>query len=569
MKHFFTLILFALVYSIPIKAQEIQEFSLIDDRPLRLLITPMPPPAPVRTMAEWEEVQAVLISWKNYPIIMKEIVRYSVEECRVVIFAQYPESVADYLVSEGISLDNVTILSDPFNSVWIRDYGPWTIYHNDVDSLMLVDWKYNRPFRVLDDQIPAVVAAHFDLPLYEAVEEPYRWVHAGGNHLRDGMGTNFSSTLVLDENEDKTEEELDEIANLFLGTDKYIKLPSLQYDSNHHVDMHMRLIDEETIIVGEYPSGVADGPQIEENLEYIQNEVVTYFGNEYRIIRIPMPPSEDGEYPDEDYIFRTYTNALFVNKTILVPVYGLPMDSLALDIYQTALPGYKVAGIDCTSMIDEYGAIHCITKLVGANEPLWIAHARLRDSEIELEEFPVEAIIKHKSGIAEAKLHYRLEGEESYNIIPMVLVDSVEAMWSAAIPMQTLGSVVEYYIYAQANNGKEQRRPMVAPEGFFRFRIGVLDSYKDHSFLPGLEVRLTPNPATDVVNLHFDSSIARELEIILGNAQGQQSFLQKQYLPQGESHIELPVSHLADGAYMFIFKEGQRHITQKLIITHQ
>ena len=568
MKHFITLIFLVLIYSIPINAQDIQELSLIDDCPSRSLIIPTPPPAPVRTMAEWEEVQAVLISWKNYPIILKDIVRYSVEECQVVIFAQYPESVTDYLMSEGISLDNVTILSDPFNSVWIRDYGPWTIYHNDVDSLMLVDWKYNRPFRVLDDQIPTVVATHFDLPLYEAVEDPYRWVHAGGNNLRDGMGTNFSSTLVLDENEDKTEEELDEIASLFLGADKYIKLPSLHYDSNHHVDMHMRLIDEETIIVGEYPPGVADGPQIEQNLEYLQNEVVTSFGNEYCIIRIPMPPSEEGEYPDEDYIFRTYTNALFVNKTILVPVYGLPMDSLALNIYQKALPGYKVVGIDCTSMIDEYGAIHCITKLVGVDEPLWIAHARLRDSEVEQDEFPVEAIIKHKSGIAEAQLHYRLEGEESYNTIGMVLTDSVEAIWSAAIPMQALGSVVEYYIYAQANDGKEQKRPMVAPEGFFRFRIGILDSYHDHSFLPGLQVRLTPNPATDVVNLQFDSSIGRELDIVLSNAQGKQTFLQKQYLPQGESQEQLPIGHLADGVYMIIFKEGQRHIAQKLIITH-
>jgi hypothetical protein len=30
--------------------------------------------------------------------------------------------------------------------------------------------------------------------------------------------------------------------------------------------MHMRVIDEETIVIGEYPEGVSDGPQIEANI---------------------------------------------------------------------------------------------------------------------------------------------------------------------------------------------------------------------------------------------------------------------------------------------------------------
>jgi hypothetical protein len=54
----------------------------------------------------------------------------------------------------------------------------------------------------------------------------------------------------------------------------------------------MRIIDEETIIIGEYPEGVSDGPQINANIEYLNEEVKTAFGHSYRIIRIPMPPDE-------------------------------------------------------------------------------------------------------------------------------------------------------------------------------------------------------------------------------------------------------------------------------------
>jgi hypothetical protein len=91
-------------------------------------------------------------------------------------------------------------------------------------------------------------------------------VHTGGNNLQNGTGILFSSNLVLDENPGKTEAEIDTIAKTFLGINQYVKFPTLPFDGIHHLDMHMRVIDEETIVIGEYPEGVSDGPQIEANI---------------------------------------------------------------------------------------------------------------------------------------------------------------------------------------------------------------------------------------------------------------------------------------------------------------
>jgi agmatine/peptidylarginine deiminase/PKD repeat protein len=434
-----------------------------------------PPPAPVRLMAEWEEVQALLVSWDySHSELLREIVRHGARECQVYIFAEQPDSVEALLAQGEVPMDNIEILSPPYNSIWIRDYGPWTIYHNDVDSLMIADWKYNRFFRPDDDKIPAYIAEHLGLPVYEAAEEPYRWVHTGGNNLQDGMGTIFASDLVLRENPDKTEAEIDELAQLFLGAERFIKFPELPYDGISHIDMHMRFIDEETVFFGEYPEGVADGPQIEANIEYLREEFLTPFGNTYNILRLPMPPDANGLYPDNGGDYRTYTNSLFINETVLVPTYEERYDTTALRIYREHLPGYNIVGIDCNGIIPQLGAIHCITKLVGANNPLWIAHPRLRDTEETEEDYDTYAIIKHRSGIAEAHLHYRSEGDSAYTAVPMVLEDSAAARWSAAIPAQSENTVVEYYISAQANSGKEQVRPLVAPEGYFRFKIDAL-----------------------------------------------------------------------------------------------
>lgn len=38
-----------------------------------------------------------------------------------------------------------------------------------------------------------------------------------------------------------------------MGIDRYIKMDELPYDGIHHIDMHMKLLDEETLLVGEYP----------------------------------------------------------------------------------------------------------------------------------------------------------------------------------------------------------------------------------------------------------------------------------------------------------------------------
>lgn len=435
---------------------------------------PMPPPGPVRIMAEWEETEALIITWAGFQPILREIVRAAVAECTVIIVAANPATVSNYLQNAGVPLDRVVILSKPFDSIWVRDYGPWAVYQNDVDSLMIVDWIYNRPSRRADDTIPRIIARQMDLPIYEAILPPYDWVHTGGNNLPDGMGTMFSSDLVLDENPGKTEAEIDQIAELYLGAERYIKFPKLPYDGIHHLDMHMVLIDEETIIVGEYPEGVADGPQIEENLDYLINEVPTPFGNPYRIIRIPMPPDASGRYPDAGGHYRTYTNSIFVNKTILVPTYEEQYDTTALRIYQEALPGYHVVGINCNSIIPSLGALHCITKLVGVRDPLWIAHARLRDTDDTEQDYAVNAIIKHRSGIAESTLYYRLAPDSNYTAVPMVLADSASAVWAAAIPAQAERSTIQYYIHAEANSGKEQVRPLVAPEGYFQFQVRAM-----------------------------------------------------------------------------------------------
>ena len=96
-------------------------------------------------MAEWEEIQALTIAWEGFTPILTEIVRNSVDECKVIIACDDQDEVESYLQMNGVETANVEYLEVPTNSIWMRDYGQNTIYKDDVDSLYLVDWIYNRP----------------------------------------------------------------------------------------------------------------------------------------------------------------------------------------------------------------------------------------------------------------------------------------------------------------------------------------------------------------------------------------------------------------------------------------
>ena len=229
-----------------------------------------PPATPVRTAAEWEEAEYLVVSWDpSFQNILRQIVAVGVTECKVIITTQDQPQVAAFLTSNGIDLTNVIFLNVPFNSIWTRDYSGNTVYSNDVGQRALVDWIYNRP-RPFDNVMPSAHAAQVGIPLYITDSGLNDLVNTGGNFMSDGLGTAFASELILEENAvgnpygvtPKTEAQIDNIMEEYMGINNYIKMPVLPFDGIHHIDMHMKLLDEETLLVSRYPDGVADGPRL-------------------------------------------------------------------------------------------------------------------------------------------------------------------------------------------------------------------------------------------------------------------------------------------------------------------
>lgn len=533
-----------------------------------------PPSLPVRTAAEWEEMQGYLVTWTSYPSMLREIVRHGKEQCRMYIVTNNAANVQTDLQNNGIDTVNVTFLNLPYNSVWSRDYAPTSIYYNNVDSVAMVDWIYNRLTRKKDDTVANGLAKHLGLTLYTTTANPYKMVNTGGNWMSDGMGTAFASKLILDDNmpsagfgTNLTETEIDTVMSRFHGIDRYIKMEKLPYDGIHHIDMHMKLLDEETLLVGEYPAGIADGPQIEANIQYVLSNFQTSFGSPYRVIRIPMP-SDAGQWPSGSGDYLTYTNASFINKTIIVPTYNIPTDSTALRIWREACPGYKVVGINSTSSIPASGALHCITHEIGVAEPLLIQHARLRDTYDQTNPYTATAIIQHRSGIQSATLYYTTDTTQPYTAVTMIPQGNPQSQWSAQIPAQSAGTEVFYYIHAQASNGKQQVRPIVAPQGFYNFKVLGTTSIGNVTSNNTVEIMNPfPNPSKGITCLPVETRDEQKIRITLSNLLGQNlETIADGQTSSGSNNYFLNTQHLSAGVYLLHYKIGEEATVKRLVV---
>jgi agmatine deiminase len=534
----------------------------------RLVISD-PPEGPVRAAAEWEEVEYLVVRWTNaYQNILRQIVEVGVQECKVLITTQNESSVTNYLTNQGVDLTNVEFLNTGSNSIWIRDYGGNTIYSDDVGERALTDWIYNRP-RPLDDVMPTQHANMIGMPIYVTDTGINDLVNTGGNYMSDGLGNAFASNLILEENEPgnpynvsaKTEEEIDAIMNAYMGIENYIKMETLPYDEIHHIDMHMKLLDEETILVSKYPEGVADGPQIEENIDYVLSNFQSPFGTPYEIKWIDAPPSTSGSYPDTGGYYRTYSNAVFVNKSVIVPTYRPEVDEPALDYLRELLPGYNVVGIDVDNsnepLIASLGAIHCITHTIGVDEPLWIVHQPINEVPTGNTNVSITAMIKHVSGINNATVYWREEGESEFNQLSMTIIN--DDNWSADLLIPSGSESIEYYIEAEANSGKSLARPLVAPEGFWTFTVANLsnEEWADNNISAPY-----PNPTSEVVSFKLNQ-IEGAVEVSIYNIFGQK--LNTTTIVEANGILTLDLNKEWEGTLLVTFEGDFGKVTKKII----
>ncbi|MDP3445930.1 MAG: agmatine deiminase family protein, partial [Ignavibacteria bacterium] len=302
-----------------------------------------PPTGPVRMVAEFEPMQGVLI---RYPFgipysLIREMASY-IPVITIVSSTTQANQVLTLFQNNNVNTANCTFLIAASDSYWTRDYGPWFIFDGN-NQPAVCDFPYNRP-RPNDNNMPPKVAEHLGIGLYGMNVS-----HTGGNIMVDGLGIGASTELVYEENS-QTVAQIAQKFNDYLGVSSYDVIDDPLGDYIKHIDCWGKYLAPDKILIGQVPSTDPRYTDYEAVANYFATTPSSY-GYPYKVYRVNTPGGSQ---------ITPYTNSLILNNKVFVPTTGNALDNAAIAVYQQAMPGYEIIGIQSTNWVNT-DALHCRT----------------------------------------------------------------------------------------------------------------------------------------------------------------------------------------------------------------
>lgn len=315
--------------------------------------------------AEYEPVSAVIVSWPSFPraywTTYANLVAGLVTHTPVIILVREVSEqsvVFSYLQKQGVDAEqNITFWHLPFESIWIRDYGPlYLVSGGNTPQISIVGTRYEplyRPRMPQNDTMPEKIAV---LQGYKVKELDL--VLEGGNILSDGHGTCFATTTIYYRNTNYSTQEIREMMQHSVGCHNLIVLPALHGEPTGHIGLILKILSPDTLLVGQCTAKEDRNCQVLDDIAIKLSTMTNYTGQQYKVVRIPYPFIGT---LGQDRLYASYVNSIIVNESVFVPAFGLPEDDIARQMYQDALPSYTIVPVDTSPLLRSAGAIQCIT----------------------------------------------------------------------------------------------------------------------------------------------------------------------------------------------------------------
>lgn len=174
-------------------------------------------PARIRIPAEWEEVQAIVVSWpftkaapqydhvevqqyyERLASVWVDLATAVQEECEIWIRIYEAEDslkVKTFFNNSEAKLYRYKFIVYPGDNFWVRDYGAIGYYYGESDSIGMIDARYHTPStNYFTDAFPTEIARTKNAQLVKT-----KLVYDGGNFKTDGFGNGFFTSQVFSQN---------------------------------------------------------------------------------------------------------------------------------------------------------------------------------------------------------------------------------------------------------------------------------------------------------------------------------------------------------------------------------
>jgi agmatine deiminase len=340
--------------------------------------------------------------------VVKAIVDEGEAKAKISVYGPFEEMVVGGILAGSIpipgvtpvvNLDRVQIVQTVPVTIWTRDHAPIGVIRGEGSAARVayVDMPYylGRPH---DDMGPMWLGLEDGQPPLKQIT---RVKFEGGNLLTDGQGKAWATDIMLldtaeylgvdprDEKElEKVDRQMRKELRKMLGIEDLTLLPSGLVDptsysfaeddalgGTYHVDMGLKIVSADTVIVSRY----ADASASSQRANAVLDSWAEHFSDGgYRVFRVVSPPNDlvFGDFIEADgrSLVYTYANSLILNDIVIMPSYASAgyssYDDAAEAVYAAALPSHTVVKVDASVLVPLSGSIHCITREIPAGQRL-------------------------------------------------------------------------------------------------------------------------------------------------------------------------------------------------------
>ena len=255
------------------------------------------------------------------------------------------------------------------NDIWIRDYGPFFLKRDCKrgNKKIIAETKFNAwgakfPPWGLDNAIPQKIADKTGCPLTTSV--PYIFEGGAIEVNGDGLGITTEDCLV-GKNRNKVgdlKKVVKALCNAFGLRDLLVLPHGLHGDhTDGHIDNVARFVAKDRIVMCMTDNKRSPNtPILTEAMFIIEKWLKMHYGETAKVDTLPLPPQRTLD--DGQILPASYMNYIYVNGGIIFPKYKSPNDAKAQKYFESVYPDRKVIGIDCRTVIEEGGSLHCMSK---------------------------------------------------------------------------------------------------------------------------------------------------------------------------------------------------------------
>ena len=322
----------------------------------------------LRLPAEWERHRACWLAFphlrEEWPVRLRDAQR-SIAAMSLAIAEEGNEPVHLLVKNDEVEAQarssigesrNIRYITADYGDCWLRDTAPLLGHTTNgvLGALCFVfnGWggKYEIAF---DDTVGEWLTNRLDARRFEC---PI--VLEGGALESNGRGTFLTTaSCVLNENRNPglTREAFEAALCELVVVERVVWLErGLEHDhTDGHIDMIARFVADDAVLCMR-----ADrGEPAAEVLAAIEHDL-----RARGLTTLPIPAPRAIAGPGGAPLPASYCNLYIANEAVIVPIYDVPEDQVALGEIANAFPGRRVVGLPAADLLWGGGAFHCVTQ---------------------------------------------------------------------------------------------------------------------------------------------------------------------------------------------------------------